>query len=796
MKHTLQLFSGVIIALTSCVITSPVYGAELTSQTIRGLVIDAELGTPLPGANVMMVDPAMPKGAVTDKNGEFRIEDVPVGRVSIRVSFIGYEERHFSNQMLSSGKELYIEAQLVQKIDQIDEVVVKAHGRKDKAINDMALISARSFSIEETERFAGSLGDPARMVSNYAGVMTQNDSRNDIIIRGNSPMGLLWKMDGIEVPNPNHFGASGTTGGPVSILNNNLLTNSDFYTGAFPASYGNALAGAFDLRMRPGNTNKHEYVGQVGFNGFELGAEGPFVKGYRASYLVNYRYSTLDVIKKLGFDFGTGAAVPEYQDLTYKIEVPTKKAGTFSFIGMGGISYIFFQHDTVSNSYNSGSIDTKFGSGLGLTALTHTYIFSEKSRLKTSVSGQYSNSYTSLDSAITDVGNQPLLKPYLRNNLMSNTFAAHIDFKTRLNTRNTFGIGTSSHLTRVTFTDSATFDSPDGHFLPRIDINEDVMLIKSFVEWKHKLNNSLSLYAGLYSQYFDLNNQTSLEPRLSALWQASNKQSVSFGFGVHSQLQPFVTYFAQSFDSSLHRYILTNAQVKFSKSNHYVLGYDYLIAPNLRVKAEAYYQNLYNIPVSRKEPDFSMLNAGDFFYIPLYDSLQNKGTGRNLGIDLTFERFLSNGYYGLLTASVFDSKYKGYNGKQHSTGYDGGYVVNALAGYEWKLKSNNFLTFDIKMVISGGKRYTPIDVDKSKEAGDVRYNWDRAYGNQHPYFRADVRFGYKINGSRANQEWAVDLQNVTNYENVFMEWYNFETNQTELITQTPFYPMFLYRINF
>lgn len=142
----------------------------------------------------------------------------------------------------------------------------------------MATVSARSFTVEETSRYAGSLNDPSRMAANYAGVSSTSDARNDIIIRGNSPLGVLWRLNGMEIPNPNHFGSLGTTGGPVSILNNNLLDKSDFLTGAFPAEYGNALAGVFDLQMRSGNNEKTEFLGQVGFNGFELGAEGPIGK--------------------------------------------------------------------------------------------------------------------------------------------------------------------------------------------------------------------------------------------------------------------------------------------------------------------------------------------------------------------------------------------------------------------------------------------------------------------------------------------------------------------------------------
>ncbi len=313
------------------------------TQTIRGTVTDAVTGYPLIGANVILLNSNPLVGTITDVNGHFELAAIPVGRQNLEVSYVGYYNKIIPNILLTSGKEIVLQIRLEEKAIEMEEVVVKAGRRKDQAINEMATVSARTFSVEETERFAGSLGDPARMVANYAGVMTQNDSRNDIIIRGNSPIGVLWRMEGVEIPNPNHFGALGTTGGPVSMVNNNLLANSDFLTGAFPAEYGNATAGAFDLNLRSGNNRKAEFTGQIGFNGFEAGIEGPFLKlqnGQKASYLANFRYSTLEVIDKMGFNFGTGEAIPQYKDLTFLVDLPGTRLGRFKVFGLWGDSFL------------------------------------------------------------------------------------------------------------------------------------------------------------------------------------------------------------------------------------------------------------------------------------------------------------------------------------------------------------------------------------------------------------------------------------------------------------------------
>lgn len=298
-----------------------------TTQNIRGTVADIDSKAPLIGANVLVVGSDPMLGASTDVNGNFSIKNVPIGRHTLQISYIGYNCKTLSNIELSSGKELILNITLQQTVE-MKEVTVTAEKEKEKFINKMATVSARTLSVEESMRYAGTLNDVARMAQNFAGVQGANDSRNDIIIRGNSPTGVLYRMEDIDIPNPNHFALNGTTGGPISIINNNALDNSDFMTGAFPAEYGNALAGVFDLKLRNGNNQNHEFLGQIGFNGAEFMAEGPINKEKFSSYLVSYRYSTLKVFQLMGVNFGTGTTVPDYQDAVFKINLPNKKGQT------------------------------------------------------------------------------------------------------------------------------------------------------------------------------------------------------------------------------------------------------------------------------------------------------------------------------------------------------------------------------------------------------------------------------------------------------------------------------------
>ena len=774
--------------------------AQTYSQTIRGKVIDADSKSILFGANVILLNSDTLIGSTSDVDGKFRLDNIPVGRRAIKITSIGYEEGVVNNIIVTSGKEVVLTIELREKVYTSEVIEIISETDKTKANNELVTVSSRNFLAEETGRYAGSRGDPSKMVANYAGVSSGNDARNDIIVRGNSPLGVLWRMEGIDIPNPNHFSAQGATGGPISMLNNNILGNSDFLTGAFPAEYGNKTAAVFDIRLRNGNNEQNEYTGSLGINGVELGAEGPISKKSGSSYLINYRYSTLEIFNKLGIRFGVSAS-PQYQDVSFKLNIPTKKIGLFTFWGIGGkskLSLLDSERKESDWSYISSGQDLVFGSSMGATGISNLYFFNSKTSGKLSLSV----SATDLDAfvdTLSPVNRSSFLKR--KNKSTEANFIANYTVSAKINAKYLIKFGATY---QSIYFDAESYDYSTQYGKYIFDLNVDKStadLLQGFVHWQFRPTDKITINTGVHYQNFLLNNTSALEPRLGLRFQLSPKQNMSIGYGMHSQMQPTIYYFYESYIPSTDSYYKSNSKLDLTKSQHAILGYDFNFAKSYRIKLEGYYQYVYNVPVQQNySSSFSMINVGNALEgIPLVDSLENKGDGENIGIEFTFEKFFSNHFYYLATASIYQSKYKGSNRVEHHTSFDGGYVFNALAGYELTLgkNKNKALSFDLKYTQSGGNRYTPIDIEKSKSYGKAVYMDDEAFSKQlKDYSRFDIKISYKTNRKKTSQSIFLVVENIFDTQNILRESYNTTTKSIQQEFQLGLFPYFGYKIEF
>jgi hypothetical protein len=785
MRNPATIFTLLFVLYTNDIFSQTIF------QTVRGEVTDNESKSPLIGATVVILGTDPIVGATTDVNGYFKIGNVPIGRYNLQFSFMGYDPSIISEVLVSSGKETVIAIGLKQSVTQLDEVSVRAHSNKDKPLNTMASVSARTFTVEETRRYAGGVDDPARMASAFAGVTTGSIQDNAIIIRGNSPKGLLWRLEGVEIPNPNHFsGGNVVGGGIVSIFSSQLLSNSDFFTGAFPAEYGNALAGVFDMRLRNGNNERREYTLQAGILGFDFSAEGPFVKGKNATYLFNYRYSTFGLVSLLGILPPEVSQIPKYQDLSFKFNFPVKRLGTFSLWGIGGIDNNQEQNEPDSSKWITDwdRIYYNWDMATGAIGLSHKLVAGEKAYLNTTLAASGIKSRikaSSLDDNLTE-------RPYwdMSDNTGKVTLSSFINYKFSANYTVKAGFNFNTLFYNLDL-NGVVNDLP-GSFQNFVKEGGYSHFTDLYVQSKYDITRNFELNTGINACFFALNNDFSVDPRLGLKWEFFPGHSLSFGYGKHSQLEELKIYLVnREVDGTLE---YPNKDLELSHAHHVILGYDWLLSDNSRIKIEPYYQYLYDIP-GIPDSSYSFINFKQDW--TFRSTLANNSTGRNIGIDFTIERFLDHNYYYLLTASVFDSKYKGDDGVWRNARYDKGFVINLLVGKEFFLRKNNVLGVNGRLNYTGGERISPIDEVRTYQENTIVYDETKAFEVQLPSrYILDLTITYRMNRKKYSGVWALQLKNALGMSENYGTYYNMETDKIEQSEAAVILPIVSYKIEF
>ena len=754
--------------------------AQTLTQTVKGRVLDAETEAPLFGANIVVLNVGSQKGAITDGQGFFRLEGISVGRASFQFTFLGYEKFVVSEIIIGSAKEVELTIYLTEALNELEEVVLVAPSDNRTPNNKMATVSARSFSVEETKRFPASLSDPGRMAVSFAGVTNSDDTSNEIIIRGNAPNQLLWRIEGIEVPEPNHFSEEGYSPGNVSLISSNILGKSDFFTGAFPATYGNALSGVFDINLRNGNNEKGEYAFQFGLLGTDLTAEGPFSKNYKGSYLINYRYSTIALLNQI--TDVTPGSTPTYQDVSMKLNFPLGEKTNLSIWGIGGIS----DEDEDPEAEGNISSEEIFKSETYITGLTFSHFLKNNDKLETRVSYSGNASDFIFEGRNTDTGDMFGDSDILRNGAIrvSADYTKKYSAKTTLNTGVIASFLKYDVLTTQTLNDqTADVVKEDGRGT----------MAQAYIQAKYRFSTDISTTFGLHSTYFSVNDDFVVEPRVGFEWKVNQNHTLSAGFGIHSRRMPLNQYFINIPEGNGFR--TPNTEVDLMQAVHYIIGHDWRIFKNGHLKIEAYYQNLNKVAIA-KDPNFtaSYVN-GQFIPAELTDS----GDGRNYGVELTFEKFFSRQYYFLTTASLYDSKYRAADGNWYDSAYNYNYTFNIVGGKEFTVskKKNNTIGINAKTLLNGGKRATPIDQELFEQTGEVRI--DQRLRNTielASYFRVDASIYYRLNRPKASHRISLDIQNVTNRLNVDTIFYDGLTGEIGTSYQLELIPFVNYRIEF
>ena len=758
---------------------------EEHTQTIKGNIVDFQTQQPIDGATVRVLETKL--GAYTKKDGSFRIENVPIGRHTIKVSAVGFEPK-VRNIVLTSGKELQLSFQLQETFIETDTVDVVAARNSFEPINESAVISSTVFTTDDVERFAGSRMDPARMAQNYAGVVGANDNRNDIIIRGGSPTELLWRLDGLDIPNPNHFATQGATGGPVSLLNSTLLDDSDFFTGAYPAQYGDKMSGVFDLKTRKGNDEKYEFLGQFGFNGLEFGTEGP-LPGVDGSFIANYRYSFLDLMEKMGIDFGF-SGIPKYQDGTFKIDLNASEKHKLSFTGLFGISDIHIEESALDSVY-TGDYDTKNGTDLVSGIINWKYLFSKNAYGQLTTGIVYSKYRTDLDSITTDANhNVTDIDLWFRQNSTEGYYTAKYVLNYSPSSKDYLSAGVELRDHFYDFFERRYEEGRDPSTLHYLNKSGSALHSLNFINWNRRFTENITINAGIHSQYMQVSDKYTIEPRIGFEWNFLPAHSFSLGWGIYRQSLPLIIYYSED----------ENQDLDFMQSIHYVAGYSYQLSMDAILKVEGYYKDISKAPVEADEnTSWSFLNSGTNFGVVEGEGIiaKSTGLGKAYGADLSFIKHFSNGYYITATASYIRQQYKGSDAIWRFGAFDNMYVINLLSGYEWVINPDFTLEFSGRYTRTGGAPYTPIDLEESREKNSTKYAKELAYTLRNsPYSRLDMRIDFRNNFESFSIISYISAENVLSTENIYLRYYSRSSNSVKEVYQLGFFFVGGFRIEF
>ena len=778
---------------------------SVVAQTIKGSVTDAITGEALIGAAVKVAE-LKDAGGITNIDGEFSITITQPGRYTIETSYMGYEPSVLKEVLVAGAKDVVLDITLRESSTDMNEVVIKPRVNKESTVNPTALVGGMMLSMEEASRYAGGYNDPARLVTAFAGVAGQGDG-NGISVHGNAPQFMQYRLEGVEIFSPNHFADLYSAGfGMVSALNSNVITNSDFFVSTFNSSYNNALSGVFDVRMRAGNNSKFENGVQVGSVGIEWTSEGPISKKNNSSFIFNYRYGFSTIARKLKL-IDTYGSQYDFQDLSFKLNFPTKKAGTFSAFALGFIDKSWDVELDIKDIHSIYDASDQEGSLYNaLLGASHKIHFDNKWTWRTTAA--YNMQHNKVDMEYWGLNFDANHKPigfegkdypfsYLKQNEDRAVFNTELSKQVTPRWLLQLGGEYSHRFFDLNFRTAENVYEPVSP-TPYYATKDNTGLASIFWSNLWKPTDNLSFNLGLSGSYFLLSKDFSIEPRASMKWEPGKRHSISLGYGLHSMIEKLDAYFFRNADGTM-----ANKDLGLSKAHHLLTTYMYKFTDNLNLRFNAYYQYGFDTPVGINGSTFCTVNRL-FNYIE--EPLVNEGNTRNYGADITLEHYMSRGFYGQVNGSLFKSEYRGLDKKWRNQLYDRGYMVKVLGGKEWMIgkRKQDVFNVSVKYTLQGGLRHTPIDVDAMRAnvaAGIINdqpiYKEDEAMTLQFdPTSILDLTVSYKINRKNVGHTIAFEGVNILQHETPYAVHYDLGTGQLRVDKSGISLPNIYYRIDF
>jgi hypothetical protein len=751
-------------------LTTLSYAQNELTQTIRGRVLDAVTNAPIPSASVILS--TKNDGIVSNTEGVFRFEKIAVGRYDLTARCVGFQSITVQNIVVESGKETIVELKMTASTTLLDSFEVRS------TTADIAKIGlAQSVNMETLQRIPANFSDVARMLTTVAGVASESDAANHISVRGLSPNALQWYLEGAEIVNPNHLSNAATSsdratqnGGGVSIFSTQVLERADFYKGSTPTDFGNALGGAIDVHFRKGNDEHQETTLGVGLIGLDVATEGVFSKKSKASYLINYRYSTVGLLSKLGVPLGDEASA--FQDISFKLNFPTQKLGEFAIFGMGGISENIFIHKKRADWLTQkDSQDITFKNKMGAVGVSHSV------RLNTHTKWETVAALSALESSRNSVGLSALELPLAV--IDFSNIQRKIFVKSQINHQLKGGVLSAGLVIKNEFIDKRDSYRTKSFIGVEGLSKGEGMIYMPFVDFAGKMGSKWAYSVGLRTNYFSFTKKTSVEPTAMLQFDMSKTQSLKLTYSRQSQLLSPEQYFRTN---SAKQYFYGDED--FIKSDNLNLTYSFQFANKIQLTATAFGQKYINIFVV--DPQFPPRD-----YWSILDGFGGNGnyggmagSAQSIGIEANVSQNNQNGWFWQVNATLFDATFK-EPFRTRSMAYNSKYIFNGYIGKEWALGSrkNRFFGVGSRTILRGGNQ--PLN---SPYNGTQRQVAD--------YFRSDLNVYLKKNHKKWSSVVQLDIQNVTNRLNEQYYYYD-----TFLQKQTPQYqlgllPNLSYRITF
>jgi hypothetical protein len=737
---------------------------------VRGQVSDLLTESAIENATVSIV--GLDLHTFSNAKGEYLFENVPVGRIELLITSVGFNDINIKELLLASNKELVVNVSMETATNELNEVIVSAASPNLSG----AQTSLHAITVEQVMRFPATFFDPARLAFSYPGVANTNDQANGMSIRGNNPRGLQWRLEGVEIVNPNHLSNAGTfsdqataNAGGTNMVSAQMMGNMNFLTGAFPAEYGNALSGVMDMRLRKGNNKEYEHTAQIGLIGIDLATEGPLNKEKGSSYLVNYRYSFTSLLALGGLSFG-GETI-KFQDLAMNLSFPNEKFGDITIFGMGGVNsneFAFDDEEGLGPEFEKDNLIIDYYGKMGAAGITHA------KKINTNLLWKNALVYSGLRTERSQSVNDPTSSLYLpaQNDISKTSKLAFSSVVTYRSSDNS-GLKTGLYLTKTADSLASFQNSLVGDF--------SSWLVQPFAQYNTSLGNKTNLTFGLHYLNYTLNNSSSLEPRADLGFALSSKSQLNLAYGRHSQL----------FSSWLYA---GNENLKPTLSDQVVLNYDLKLKKGSSITAELYYTTIFNDLSSASQAHLSGINITEYLNP---SSLINNGKGRNYGVELNYNKYLDNGFFALINTSLYKSEYLALDGNYYESRYSGNYILNITLGKEWDISKDRVLGVNTRIVWMGGFRNYQIDETKSMEAQRTIFDYNAQLTAQNPdYFRPDLRIYLKRSKAKLNRMWSIDIQNFANYQNTSFDYYDAFQNKVITKYQLGMVPMLNYRWEF